>query len=174
MNLLELSRKRCSIRSYQTREIEEEKLNYILETARLAQSAVNYQPWYFLVIKEEANREKVIECYPRTWMKPTPLYIVVCGDHNQSWKRAGDGKDHLDIDAGIVTEHICLAAAELDLGCCCVCNFNKELFCERFNLPEHIEPIAIIPIAYPTDPELFTTTPKKRKPMEELVIRETF
>ncbi|MCD8044373.1 MAG: nitroreductase family protein [Tannerellaceae bacterium] len=174
MNLLDLSRKRCSIRQYQTVPIEEEKIAYILETARLAQSAVNYQPWYFLVIQQEEQRNKVTECYPREWMKPAPLYIVVCGDHTQSWKRGNDGKDHLDIDAGIVTEHICLAAAELNLGCCCVCNFDKDLFCKHFNVPTHIEPIAIIPIGYPTDPDLFTKIPKKRKPLEEIVVRESF
>ncbi|MCD7937766.1 MAG: nitroreductase family protein [Tannerellaceae bacterium] len=174
MKLLDLSRKRCSIRKYDSRPVEDEKLDYILETARMAQSAVNYQPWYFLVIRQEAGRENVCKCYPREWMKPAPLYIVVCGDHQQSWKRPSDGKDHLDIDAGIATEHICLAAAELDLGCCCVCNFDKELFSKLFHLPEHIEPIAIMPVGYPTDPELFNTTPKKRKPLEELVIREKF
>jgi len=174
MSLLTLIQKRCSIRNYLPDSIPTEKLEYILESARLAPSAVNYQPWNFLVITTEEGRKKVYECYPREWIKPTPTYIVICGDHSKSWKRASDGKDHLDIDAGIVTEHICLAATELNIASCIVCNFDTHLFRNHFNLPEHVEPITIIPLAYPADPELFNTTPKKRKPLEDIIIRERF
>ncbi len=174
MKALDLIRKRCSIRQYASTPIEEEKVNYILEAAQLAPSAANIQPWYFLLITEKEGRDKLVECYPREWMKAAPLYIVVCGDHNQSWKRPADKKDHLDIDAGIVTEHICLAATELELGSCIVCHFDVRLLSKHFNLPEHIEPITIIPIAYPADPDLFAKTPKKRKPLEETVKRESF
>ena len=100
MNFLELTKRRCSVRKYASRPVETEKLDYILEAARMAPSAVNYQPWCFLVIKSDKGREKIQACYPREWFKQAPCYIVVCGDHAQSWKRA-DGKDHMDIDAAI-------------------------------------------------------------------------
>lgn len=174
MNVLELIKKRCSIRKYASTPVEEEKINYILEAAQMAPSAVNYQPWYFLVIKEEGNRNKLIECYPREWIKTAPMFIVVCGDHNQSWKRPADQKDHLDVDAGIVTEHICLAATEQDLGTCIVCHFDAPLFSTSFNLPKEVEPIVIIPIGYPAESDLFDKTPKKRKPIEDIIRRETF
>ncbi|MCC8199868.1 MAG: nitroreductase family protein [Tannerellaceae bacterium] len=174
MKLLDIIQKRCSIRQYSPTPVEKEKVEYILEAARLAPSAVNYQPWYFLVIEEEENRKKVVECYPREWIRTAPLFIVVCGDHDQSWKRASDRKDHLDIDAGIVTEHICLAATEEGLGTCIVCNFDVPLFRNYFRLPEQIEPLAIIPIGYPTSPDLFTKTPKKWKPLAETVRKETY
>ena len=48
MSFLELARKRCSIRKYAPKNVEQEKIDYILEAARLAPSAVNYQPWYFV------------------------------------------------------------------------------------------------------------------------------
>ena len=121
MNFLELTKRRCSVRKYASRPVETEKLDYILEAARMAPSAVNYQPWCFLVVKSDKGREKIQSCYPREWFKQAPCYIVVCGDHAQSWKRA-DGKDHMDIDAAIAAEHICLAAAEQGLGSCWVCN----------------------------------------------------
>ncbi|MCD7976376.1 MAG: nitroreductase family protein [Tannerellaceae bacterium] len=174
MKLLDIIQKHCSIRQYAPTPVEQEKVEYILEAARLAPSAVNYQPWYFLVIEEKKNRDKVVSCYPREWIRTAPLFIVVCGDRNQSWKRASDQKDHLDIDAGIAIEHICLAAAEQELGSCIVCNFEISLFRSSFHLPEQVEPVAIIPIGYPTTPELFTQTPKKRKPLEEIVRKETF
>lgn len=174
MNVLGLMKKRCSIRKYASTPVEDEKLDYILEAARMAPSAVNYQPWYFLLIKEESSRNKLYECYPRTWIKTAPMFIVVCGDHEQSWKRPHDNKDHMDIDAGIVTEQICLAATEMELGTCIVCHFDAPLLSKHFNLPEQVEPIVIIPLGYPEEADLFEKTPKKRKPIEEVIKRETF
>ena len=51
MNLLELAQKRCSIRKYASSPVEDEKLAYILEAGRMAPSAVNFQPWYFVIIR---------------------------------------------------------------------------------------------------------------------------
>lgn len=80
MNLLELAQKRCSIRKYASSPVEDEKLAYILEAGRMAPSAVNFQPWYFVIIRQEAGRTKIQECYAREWFRSAPLYILVCGD----------------------------------------------------------------------------------------------
>ena len=114
MSFLELARKRCSIRKYAPKNVEQEKIDYILEAARLAPSAVNYQPWYFVWVQSAEGKAKLQECYPREWFKQAPYYLIVCGDHQQSWKR-GDHKDHMDIDTAIATEHICLAAKDWEL-----------------------------------------------------------
>ncbi|MDR1258269.1 MAG: nitroreductase family protein [Tannerellaceae bacterium] len=170
MNTLELARKRCSIRQYSDLPVEKDKLEYILEVARLAPSACNRQPWRFLIVTSEEGREKLHRTYAREWIKPVPLFIVICGDHEQSWKRPADGKDHLDTDAGIVMEHICLAAAEKDLGTCIICHFDAALLSVELNLPGSVEPVAIIPVGYPADPELFVKTAKMRKPMNEILV----
>ena len=167
MNFLELTKRRCSVRKYASRPVETEKLDYILEAARMAPSAVNYQPWCFLVVKSDKGREKIQSCYPREWFKQAPCYIVVCGDHAQSWKRA-DGKDHMDIDAAIAAEHICLAAAEQGLGSCWVCNFDVALCRQQFGLPPTVEPVVLIPVGYPEDEALFEATPKHRKERSKL------
>lgn len=174
MNFLQLAQKRCSIRKYKSTPIEDEKLNYILESARMAPSAANLQPWRLLIVTEQEGRNKVAECYAKEWIKPAPLFIVLCGDQAQSWKRAADSKDHLDIDMGILMEQICLAATDLDLATCIICHFDTQLLRKHFNLPESVEPIAIIPVAYPQDPNLFAETPKKRKALEDIIVRETF
>lgn len=168
MKFIELARKRCSIRSYSPEPVEQDKLQYILESARLAPSAVNFQPWFLLVLDGEEERRKAQECYTREWFRPAPVYIAVCGDHRQSWKRGFDGKDHLDIDMGIVIEHICLAAAEQELGTCIICHFDAPLFSRLFKLPEGVEPVTLIPIGYPADPDLFSRTAKKRKELQEI------
>lgn len=175
MNLLELMKKRCSIRQYDaSAPVEPEKLDYLLEAMRLAPSAVNFQPWYFLVIDDADGCGRVRECYPRDWFASAPLYIVVCADHSQSWKRASDGKDHADIDAAIATEHLCLAAAEQGLGTCWVCNFDVTRCKRNFRLPEQVEPVALVPVGYPLAAAMFDEAPKKRKPLSEIVKWNTF
>ena len=173
MKFLELTRKRCSIRKYAQTAVEQEKIDYILEAARMAPSAVNFQPWHLLLIESEEGKNKIRACYHREWFNQAPNYIVVCGDHDQSWKRS-DHKDHMDIDSAIIAEHICLAAAEQELGTCWVCNFDVELCRKHFNIPQQIEPVVIIPFGYPSDSTLFTDIPKKRKPIEDIIQRESF
>lgn len=169
MNFLELVKARKSERDYTSQEVEQSKLDYILECARLAPSAVNFQPWHFLIVKSEEAKEKVRKCYNREWIKTAPMYIVVCGDTSQSWKRKSDGKDHCDIDVAITTEHICLAAAEQGLGTCWVCNFDVELCRKEFGLPSNLYPAVIIPIGYTTDKETKTTSRKEPDDIIETV-----
>ena len=166
-DFLELVKARYSSRSYSDRAVEPEKIEYLLECARLAPSAVNFQPWHFIVVESEEKRTRLPECYKREWLREAPLYIVVCGDKSQSWKRRADGHDHADIDAAIATEHICLAAAEQGLGSCWVCNFDPELCSEILGLDGDLYPVAIVPIGYPAD----EPTEKKRKPLDAIVSR---
>ncbi|MDR3194449.1 MAG: nitroreductase family protein [Tannerella sp.] len=174
MELMNLIRKRCSIRSYSSRAVEKEKVDGLLEAARLAPSACNLQPWRFIVIESPEGKEKIQACYDRDWFRTAPLYIVACSDHRHSWRRPSDGKDHADIDVAIAVEHLCLAAAEQGLGTCWVCHFDALQCASLFHLPEGIEPVAIIPAGYPAVEDLFDRTPKNRKPAEEVVVRESF
>ena len=167
MNFLELARKRCSVRQYSDRSVEPEKMDYVLEAARLAPSAVNKQPWRILLIESEEKRQQLQNCYDREWFKQAPLYLIVCGNHAESWKRAEDGKDHVDVDVAILTEHLCLAAAEQGLGTCWVCNFNVARCKQLFNLPEDLEPIVLLPLGYPADESVFEGE-KKRKALAEI------
>ena len=167
MNFLELARKRCSVRQYSDRSVEPEKMEYVLEAARLAPSAVNKQPWSILLIESEEKRQQLQSCYDREWFKQAPLYVIVCGNHAESWKRAEDGKDHVDVDVAILTEHLCLAAAEQGLGTCWVCNFNVARCKQLFNLPEDLEPIVLLPLGYPADESAFEGE-KKRKALTEI------
>ena len=164
-SFLELVEARYSSRSYSDRAVEPGKVEYLLECARLAPSAVNFQPWKFVVVESAEKRARLQECYLREWFREAPLYVVVCADKALSWKRKLDGHDHADIDAAIATEHICLAATELGLGSCWVCNFDADLCSEVLDLEGELYPVAIVPIGYPTD----EPTSKKRKPIEDVV-----
>lgn len=149
MTFQELAKKRFSVRAYSDEPISDEQLNYVLECARIAPSAVNFQPWHFYIARSEEAKEKVRQTYPREWFASAPLYLVACICHDQSWHRQADQKDHGDIDIAIAVEHICLAAAEQGLGTCWVCNFDAQLCHQLLNLPENEEAAVLIPIGKP-------------------------
>jgi nitroreductase len=172
MDFLQLAKSRYSSRKYKEMSVEDDKLNYVLEAGRVAPSAVNYQPVFFVVVRCE-NLINVRECYQREWFKTAPMCIVVCSDHSKSWKR-GDGKDSADIDVAIATDHITLAATSIGLATCWVCNFNKPKLAEVLNLPDHIEPVVVLPIGYPEDAADVERHANKRKHMNEIVVFEKF
>ena len=111
MNFIELAKSRSSVRTYLSKKVEEDKISYMLDCARFAPSAVNSQPWTFIIVQEEENRKHLQACYDREWFKSAPLYILVCGSHSQSWHRKSDNKDHCDIDVAIAVDHLVLAAS---------------------------------------------------------------
>lgn len=168
MNIDKLFLKRKSERSFSDKEIEKETILELLNAARIAPSAVNYQPWRFFICSSEDIKQRIVESYPRKWFETAQLYIVACTDKSQSWKRSADNKDHGNIDVAIAVTHIILKATELGLGTCWVCNFDINILRDVLNLDNVLEPVAIIPIGYPkeeTSPEKEQT--KKRKSIEE-------
>ncbi len=171
MSFINLVNKRFSVRRYQDRSIEKIKMLLVLEAGRLAPSAVNKQPWYFVVIQDKQKLAEIRKTYRREWLAQAPAIIVICGDHSQSWRRPG-GKDHCDIDVAIAVDHMTLAAAELGLGTCWVCMFDA-MQCHRImKLPENIEPVVLLPIGYPD--EVSTERHIKRKAIEEIVRWDEF
>lgn len=164
--LYDIVASRYSCRSYTPAPVSREMVLAILDTARLAPSACNRQPWLFIVADTPELREKVAATYSRDWVKDVQTFIIACGVHEQAWHRA-DGKDHTDVDVAIAVEHICLAATSLGLGTCWICNFDAEALTEALALPEGTEPIAIIPIGYPTPDSKVPA--KNRKAIDEIV-----
>ena len=121
MNFLDLVKARYSSRKYEARPVEAEKLDYIMECVRLAPSAVNLQPWRFRIVTDQETIAQLQTCYKRDWLSTAPCIIIACANHEESWHRRADNKDHADIDIAIAVEHICLAATEQGLATCWVC-----------------------------------------------------
>ncbi len=161
---------RFSVRSYTNQQVDRDTILKILDASRLAPSAVNYQPWHFIVITQPENLIEIQEAYPRAWFREAPVCIIICGDHSLSWKRKADGKDFMDIDVAIAIDHLVLKATDLGLGTCWVCNFDADLVRLKLRLPESVEPLAIIPIGYTNEKK----TTKTRKKIEEVVHWEKF
>lgn len=170
MEFDDVIRHRYSVRSFTSEKVDRNFILEILEAARMAPSAVNYQPWHFIVISEPENLTDIQEIYPRNWFREAPVCILVCADHSQSWKRKSDEKDFADVDAAIAIDHLVLKATELGLGTCWVCNFDTMLARKKLQLPDYFEPIAIIPLGYTTS----EAPAKSRKPLSEIVHWEKF
>ena len=169
MKFDDIIQQRHSVRKYADKPVSKETIKTLLEAARLAPSAVNFQPWKFIVCASDEAKRIVRDSYPREWFHQAAAYIVACGDHDASWKRAHDGKDHCDIDVAIAVEHIVLKAAEMRLGTCWVCNFDTEKIKCGLALAENLEPIVLLPIGYPHNENVADARNKKRKTEDEIV-----
>ena len=116
MSFLNTAQSRYSCRNFdRNKNVSRDTIISIIEAARIAPSACNFQPWCFVVIDDQCEtecRQAIIESYNRPWVESAPAFIVACGNHSQAWHRAADNKDHTDIDISIAVEHICLAATD--------------------------------------------------------------
>lgn len=166
MKFIELANQRYSVRNFEPKPVEREKLLYVLDAARIAPSAANFQPWQFLVITDPEILISIHTTYPRTWITTAPAIIVAMGNHNKGWHRISDGKDFTDIDVAIAVDHLTLAAAEQGLGTCWVCNFDTQKCCDIIGAPEYMEVIALIPIGYPVSE---SRSEKQREPINNIV-----
>lgn len=156
---------RYSVRAYRSDPVEDEKLQIVLDAARLAPTAANRQPIQ-LVVMHTAGREKEIgKIYRRPWFVQAPLVIAVCAISSQAWVREGDRFNARLIDAAIVADHLILAATNLGLGTCWVAAFNVDAARSVLQLPDGAEPVIFTPLGYPAD----EPGPKIRKPLTDLV-----
>ena len=165
-NMLALSQERFSARKFTSEAVSLEDVDYIMECVRLAPSAVNRQPWHWLIVRSDEAKEKLQECYDREWFKTAPMYIVGMKNVNENWVRRYDEEPHGDIDVAIAAEHLCLAATERGLGTCWVCNYDTDKM-QQFFPRVGFEAVVIIPLGHIA--EDCPHAEKKRKEMNEIV-----
>lgn len=169
MEFSQLIDKRYSVRGFDQKEIEKEKILEVLDAGRRAPSACNNQPWVFIVCTTAQTKEKLRAVYDREWFVNAPVIIAVCIDRTISWKRA-DGKDYGDVDAAIAMDHMTLQAAEMGLGTCWIGAFDADQAKNILHLPLGIDPVAFTPLGYPELPQ----KKKARKSLDEIVYWELF
>lgn len=164
MEFQELITQRYSVRAYKPDNVPSNKLNKILEAARLAPTAANKQCFKLFVIKTAGYKEELKNIYNREWFVQAPYVIGICGIPEENWKRK-DGKNYNDVDSAIVMDYLILSATALGLGTCWIGNFDSRVARKFLALPLGMEPIAFTPIGYPAD----SAEPKKRKLLDKLV-----
>ena len=169
MDIKEIIQKRYSCRSYKDIPVPEEKLEGILEAARLAPSASNRQPYKFIIIKDKEKREKLAEAAAdQNFIAEAP--IIVAGVSLEPERIMSCEVPTYAVDIAIAMEHIVLQAYSEGLGTCWIGAFSQQEAKEVLGIPERYKIVALMPIGYPAD----SSGPKDRKNLDELVSYEKF
>jgi nitroreductase len=166
MELLETIKKRYSCRSYQNRPVESEKLEKILDAARLAPSARNFQDWRFVIVTDKETRAQLsIAAANQAFVAQAPVVITCCSTISH-WMRCG--QPTASIDVAIAIEHMALAATSLGLATCWIGSFYPDQVRQILQIPTHIHVIELLTLGYPADirPEI------KRLSMKQVVSHE--
>lgn len=169
MEFLDLVKNRYSVRGYKSDEVEEDKLNLVLEAARLAPTAVNKQPFQLIVIKTRGREKELNRIYPASWFVEAPIIICACTLPDEGWVRR-DGKNYSEVDTTIAMDHLILAATSIGLGTCWIAAFDLKTAREVLNIPENVLPLLFTPLGYPAAEPAGIG----RKNMEELVRYESW
>jgi nitroreductase len=163
LEVFEAIKRRRSIRKYEEKVVEKEKLLTVLEAARLAPSAMNRQPYAFVVIKEKETIEKLSSACNQEWIAPT--IIVVCAFPEKAWIR-DDGEKYWKADAAIAMNNISLQACNEGLGTCWIAAFKEEKIKEILEIKPEAKVLAMTPLGYPAEKKGPVTN---RKTIDELV-----
>ena len=146
-NFMELAKARFSTRRFSSRELEQDKLDKILEAGRIAPTGANKQPQKIYVIRSKENIAKLNELTPCIYGAPQALLVAY--DDTLDWKNPMETEFHTgEVDTAIVATHMMLEAYELGVDSCWVAHFPPKKTAEVFNLPKNIHPVLLMPLGY--------------------------
>lgn len=186
--LMEIIRKRCSVRSFSTKEIPSEIVETILEAGRLSPSGGNEQAWKFGVITDKTLIESIAEAaYKQNWILTSSLLIVLCATiveeenggmdiQNSRFPSLTSAVDSMDryLYAALNLEehqtkipgtHMILQAMEHGIYSTWISYFDVEKVARLLELPEGVIPSEIIAFGYPAAEPV----PKKKKTIDQIV-----
>jgi len=170
-SLMDLIEKRRSIRSYKPQDVEEEKLNYILQAFRKAPSAKNLQPWKLIVVKDKKKISDLsIACNNQTFLSEAPILIVACAKEDEAFEVMGGYMNSYPIDTALALEHLVLAATEKGLGTCWIGAFKEKLVKDLLDVPDNVRVVAITPVGYPAT----EGGVRGRKPISKIVCYDKY
>jgi len=167
MDIFQAIRGRRSIRRYKDLPVEDEKIEQILDAARLAPSWKNMQCWRFLIIRSPEQRTALLDSFPdenpgKKAIGTAPAVILVCANPAES--DVENGIAYYIADTAIAFEHLCLSAHALGLGTCWLGWYDEEKIKFQFSIPQHIRIVGITPLGYPDQ----KPKPRPRKELAEI------
>jgi len=168
MDFFDVIRNRRSIRLFQDRPVEQEKLQAVLEAADAAPSAGNLQAYEIYLVQDPAARMRLASTLPRMeFFADVPVVLVFCANPERSVIRYGDrGRSLYALqDATIACTQAMLAATALGLATVWVGAFHEEAVTDALHLPGTIRPAALLPLGYPGE----TVEARKRRTLGDLV-----
>jgi nitroreductase len=168
MEFFDVIRSRRSIRVFDERPVEEEKIRAILEAANAAPSAGNLQSYEIYLVKDPTARSRLASMLPKMeFFSAVPLVLVFCANPARAAARYAERgmKLYAVQDATIACTHAMLAATALGLASVWVGAFREQDVAGAVNLPAALTPVALLPIGYPLE----TVEPRSRRPLTEIV-----
>ncbi len=165
MEFQEFIANRYSVRAYKSDPVEDEKLQTILEAARLAPTGSNLQPFGLVVIHTTGRERELSEMFIQPWIVQAPVIICICGIPALMRRKAENPHDYMDVNVGIVATHMILAASSLGLGTCMIGWFVPSIARRVLGLPDDVDPILFTTVGYADN----GTRPKARKDLSEIV-----
>jgi nitroreductase len=179
-NFLSLALQRQSDRAFNSeRSVEREKVERVLEAARMAPSACNAQPWHFIVVDDPELKNKVADTTSTKvlglnhFTKQAPIHIIVVEEKVNFTSGFGGwvkNKNFASVDIGIAAAHICLAAEDEGLGSCILGWFDEPKMRKLLSIPENKRILLDIIIGYSTQKDRL----KKRKEADKVITYNTY
>jgi nitroreductase len=178
--LMKLFRTRQSTRAYSDRPVEYEKLMRCIEAAQLAPSACNAQPWKFIVINDEALKNRVADHISgkivpiNHFTRQAPVLIGIVREPANLTSSLGQvikNKEYPLMDIGIAAIQFCLQATAEGLGTCMMGWFDERKIKQMLKIPALKRLELIITVGYPASDEI---RPKKRKETGEILSFNTY
>lgn len=167
MDCIEAIMTRRSIRKFTAKEVDQKSLELILEAGRMAPSAGNLQPCYFVVVKEPEMKSQLREVtFGQEIITQAAVLIIVCADPERSSYYGDAGRNYLCLlDCANATENMLLAAHACGYGATWVGGFKEKGVKKVLNLPENFRVVSIVPVGEPAEkPEV-----PERRTMADMV-----
>ena len=140
---------RKSVRAYTSEDVTPAQVETILKAAMAAPSGMNAQPWRFVVVREQATKDKLAGGFNKMIAK-APVVVIVCG---KTTGKMGVENKNWTADCAAATENLLLATEALGLGAvwtaCYPYEDRMKPAIEALGLPEDISPYCIVPIGHP-------------------------
>lgn len=172
MDFEQLISERYSVRSFKPEHLPQSVIDKILEAGHKAPTGCNYQPQKILVLNNDASIEKLKICTKCHFDAPTAM--LVCHNKDESWKRVYDGALSSPVDAVIVSTYMMLMAQNEGVGTCWVMHFDPAAMRTVFNIPNNIEPVALLVMGYPLETAKPLAMHFQSRPIEETVFPDSF
>lgn len=158
---------RYSVRKFSSKKVEQQKIDAILNAARMAPTAKNNQPQRIFVLQSPEALQKFKLCTKCHF--DAPLGFLICYDKRESWKSVFGGHEFGDVDSSIVTTYMMLEASNQGLGTTWVGLFDPQNVAKVLDLDEDLVPVALLPTGYAADDCVPGPRHGERKPLEETV-----
>jgi nitroreductase len=151
--------------------VPQEKLEKIVEAARLAPSAANVEPWHFIIVTDPKKRQALSKGLFAKFLAQAPVVIVACGDKKAS-------SDWYAVDTALAVENMVLTATSEGLGTCIVGSFNEQEVKKLVGIPINFEVLVLLAIGYGAQKldlsSRLLSLVRERKTLSEVVSLEEF